>query len=231
MFPLQNESLPLSAIARYWSRESLGMLSEIDAVNALLSAFWRNQLQALMPDGHTDARSPLIGHLLNRTDQPGFIIADQPEIQNDFESMLKDGEIWVGWRLILLPTDPFEPAFQKLAGAGIDDYSDDVKVGLYSLIVTKAEFQKWCVGSEFALPNFWGGKQPRRGSLASTEAKLKNWMTKRLENCLVPVGKEALWVEVSAEFPVVARRAFNRVWSAVRPQSWGRGGRPRKRIK
>lgn len=231
MLPLQDESLPLFKLARYWSRESKGVLTETEVMNSLLSAFWRNELEALMPDGHADARSRLIGHLLNRTDQPGFIISDQPEIQNSFEAMLKDGEIWVGWRLILLRTDPCAPAFQKLAGAGIDDYSDDVKVGLYSLVVTKAEFQKWCVSSEVALPNFWGGKPPVRASLASTESKLKKWMTERLEKCLVPVQKGALWVEVSAKFPDVAWRAFNRVWLAVRPQSWARGGRPKKRIK
>lgn len=207
----------------------MGSFSEAEAMDVLLAAFWRGELQPAKPNGDAVDRTFILNLLLNKVDQPGFIITDQPGTRHPDEFALGDDEIWWGWELQLSLPDGANAAFEALAQSKIDSYSDAVKIILYSMTVTKSEFLSWCKRKGYYTPSFWSGGTAAQLSKAHSKEKLKKWLKSRFTQSSGTPRKADVWAEANPLFPELSKRAFDRTWAATRPEQGRSGGRPRKR--
>ena len=163
MYPLPNETLSLSAIAKEWSRCD-SRFSESYILTRLFRAFWRGELE--QAEGDRTATLWLIQQygMPNPKAPEEFgrpcayeVVPESLEELPWFKSPTQALKEW--------PIDIVERAFDELAEAEADSYSQVLRniVGAYEL--ERKAFGDWCDTQKIRRPEFWFDVlvQARRG--------------------------------------------------------------------
>src|SRR4051794_33579452 len=181
MYPLRSETLSLSSICDHWHRQLEGAPPFSKVLSSLLSAFWRGDLSARLPNeaGSDDQRWHFLNVVRYRRDHPGILViepGDQPppaRIEHSDGSLELDMTVRISWPDKI---EDRETAYHALAEATLDDFSTYVQPALMALHVSKADFRSYCESEGAKLPPFWFSSERRAISLAATEARCSKWL-------------------------------------------------------
>jgi hypothetical protein len=161
MFPLSDNTLSLSQIADYWSREIRPPASALELLQVLEAAWWRAQIVGVT----RLSRLELIRYLWRHSPSLDlvFVVDDEagpPEIEQ-----MTDGSVGVDLRprLTVPSADPgtwddtrCATAYEDLAQAQCLITDPTVGPALGGITLDRQEFMNWIEASGYPRPVFWG---------------------------------------------------------------------------
>jgi hypothetical protein len=234
-------TLSLSDIAAYWSREQGTIFTSAEIMNMLVQAVWRGDLIVTRPVGHPpragDYRYSLLRAVTGVRTHPGLLFIRPGDMIEPAETELLDGGVLVDLRERIPwvaegdePSDAMaQAAFATLATVDLDAY-DEAIVGpiLQGLPIDRDALSTYCESTGIPLPLFWFPKTSQPRSTGSAERQCEKWLRGLARESGKPGSKTVLKKDAMARFPGLSGAAFDRAWEKAAPAGWKEPGAPTK---
>jgi hypothetical protein len=245
MYPLSDQGLAVSEVVEHWVRSIPEHPTFQELVTRLLQAYWRGDLRIHPPSNPRPTEPVLLLGILHdyvskRSDSEDFEIVfyeDENELPEDLVE-LPDGSMLCDNRTrIRLPHDPnhwspdvLAQAFERLQTLEFQAFPRDAMTGFLALSVDRDAFGELCDHRGWPRPSFWFSGSQRgetRRSLASARTRARKWLRDQTRGSKRQ-SKEGYWVEASAKFPGLSKRAFDAIWAKEVPPPWRQPGAPKR---
>jgi hypothetical protein len=236
MYPLSDQTLLLVDLARHWARGLPQPPTADEVLDSLLSAIWRGDLRASLPEVEgldTDPRRRLLEVCVRFPDHPGLIFLEPgqeapPALVYRLDGSAEvDPRICVVWPAASEACTPatFLAAYDTLSHASSNAFSDLVKPLLDLLAVGRDDFAAYCQSEGFPLPFFWFARNAGPAS-AKAAADCRRWLRVEVAAGRKRLSRDGYLAEAQALFRGLSERSFLRAWEEETPPAWKRRGRP-----
>jgi len=238
MLPLREDSLTLEEVARHWSHELGGPLTQQVVHAKLFAAFWNEELTVFV-DHEENVLAPraLLATIRRVDDHPGFVLVETAEEVPPSEVERPNGGVeFVTTHYVVLPRDPatwteetVKAACDDLSGFAPDRFAPIFAPGLAAMGVTKAAFADYCNRNRFKLPKFWFAGNQRSAERVALVRQARDWLRAEVGRNGITTKRETM-LRAQAAIPGLSDKAFQEAWaSSAVPARYKRpGAKPRR---